>query len=281
MPLRALLGTLSTTKRLLVAFAVLAGLIILLGAHQTEAVVPQLSGNFDASKLQDWIPGSSSFFMGTRKKETIVHPIPKLMADAQTKFKTMITEQSKTLAEAVKEYKRRYGRNPPKGFDEWFEFAQENGVKIIDEYDQLVRDLEPFWGMSGEELRRRAVQVRRRVLFAIRESLAETSSCSLQVGHLPSIDLVRLENGEAITMNIQNGFNDTEVGGRARGFCEMLAKFQHKVRAIVRAPMICTNAFRSYRIWISLSMRKQKDGFSFPGNILSTQTRHCKTPQQV
>ena len=89
-----------------------------------------------------------------------MHPIPKLMAEAQAKFKKMITGQSKTLAGAVQEYKRRYGRNPPKGFDEWFEFAKENGVKIIDEYDQLVRDLEPFWGMSGEELRRRAVQVR-------------------------------------------------------------------------------------------------------------------------
>ena len=94
-----------------------------------------------------------------------MHPIPKLMAEAQTKFKQMITGQSKTLTEAVQEYKRRYGRNPPKGFEEWFEFAKENGVKIIDEYDQLVRDLEPFWGMSGEELRRRALQVRGRVLF--------------------------------------------------------------------------------------------------------------------
>ena len=156
-------GTLSTNKRLLVIFAVLACLMIGLRPIQTQAVVSQLSGNFEssASNLQDWIPRSSHFFKMTQsKKETIVHPIPKLMAEAQTKFKKMITGQSKTLAEAVQEYKRRYGRNPPKGFDEWFEFAKENGVKIIDEYDQLVRDLEPFWGMSGEELRRRAVQVR-------------------------------------------------------------------------------------------------------------------------
>lgn len=103
----------------------------------------------------------SHFFKVTQsKQEAIVHPIPKLMAEAQMKFKKMVTGQSKTLVEAVQEYKRRYGRNPPKGFDEWFEFAKENGVKIIDEYDQLVRDLEPFWGVSGEELRRRAVQVR-------------------------------------------------------------------------------------------------------------------------
>ena len=151
------LGTLFTSKRLLVV--VFACLVILFGTPRTQ--VPQLTANFDTpSKLQDWIPGSSTFFPGTRIKEVIVHPIPKLMADAQTKFKTMISGQSKTLAEAVKEYNRRYGRNPPKGFDDWFAFAKENGVKIIDEYDQLVRDLEPFWDMGGEELRRRAVQVR-------------------------------------------------------------------------------------------------------------------------
>ena len=158
-----LYGTLLTSKRLLVIFAVLACLIIVVRPHQTQAVVSQLSGNFNtsSSKLEDWIPRPSHFFKVTQsKKEAIVHPIPKLMAEAQTKFKTMVTGQSKTLVEAVQEYKRRYGRNPPKGFDEWFEFAKENGVKIIDEYDQLVRDLEPFWGMSGEELRRRAVQVR-------------------------------------------------------------------------------------------------------------------------
>ena len=144
-------------------------MMIVLRPNQAHAVVSQLSGNFDtsASKLRDWIPSSSHFFKVTqRKKETVVHPIPKLMADAQTEFKQMITGQSKTLAEAVQEYKRRYGRNPPKGFDEWFQFAKENGVKIIDEYDQLVRDLKPFWGISGEELRRRVFQVRGRVLFA-------------------------------------------------------------------------------------------------------------------
>jgi hypothetical protein len=169
----ALRCTLSKNKRLLITLTVLIGLIILHGAHQTEAIVPKLSSN-DGTKPQHWIPRSPNFFTGTRTqtKERIVHPIPKLMAGAQRKFKKMITGQSKTLADAIREYKWRYGRNPPKGFDEWFEFAKENGVKIIDEYDQLIRDLEPFWGMSGEELRRRTVQVW--FLFAIRRSQAET-----------------------------------------------------------------------------------------------------------
>jgi hypothetical protein len=158
-------------KRLFVTLVVVVGIVILLRTYSTQVVVSQCSATLDASKLKDWIPGSSE---ATRSRGGIlVHPITKLMVDAQTKFNKMITGQSETLAEAVREYKRRYGRNPPKGFDEWFEFAKENGVKIIDDYDQIVRDLEPFWGMSGEELRRRTVQVR--VLFAIRGSQAELS----------------------------------------------------------------------------------------------------------
>ena len=87
------------------------------------------------------------------------HPIPILMTQAENKYKQLIGRQSTTLRAAVAEYRRRYGRRPPRGFDEWFAFAHENNVKIIDEYDSLVRDLEPFWNLPGEEIRRRAQQV--------------------------------------------------------------------------------------------------------------------------
>jgi hypothetical protein len=81
------------------------------------------------------------------------------MADAEENFRNLLSKQSRTLEAAVTEYKRRYHRNPPKGFDDWWHFVQDNDVKIVDEYDGLVTDLAPFWEMSGEELRRRAVEV--------------------------------------------------------------------------------------------------------------------------
>lgn len=87
------------------------------------------------------------------------HPIPQLMDDAELRFRALLSRQSRSLRAAVKEYKRRYGRNPPKGFDAWWRFAQENKVKMVDEYDGLIGDLEPFWGMTGEEFRQRAFQV--------------------------------------------------------------------------------------------------------------------------
>ena len=137
----------------------------------------------------------------------IHHPIPKLMADAREQYDHLIKKQSKTLEQAVAEYKKRYNRDPPKGFDEWFHFAKDHGAIIIDEYDQLNRDLQPFWLFSGEELRRRAIQV----------------------GFLPSVDLVRIEKGTTRTIDVSKGFDDSEVGARAKGFRVMLEKFQDKL----------------------------------------------------
>lgn len=44
--------------------------------------------------------------------------------------------QSKTLPQAVIEYRKRYGRNPPKGFESWWKFARQNNIKIVDDVRQ-------------------------------------------------------------------------------------------------------------------------------------------------
>ena len=82
------------------------------------------------------------------------------MAEAEENFKQMLSRQSNSLKKAVAEYGRRHGRNPPKGFDQWWDFAQKHNVKIIDDYDAVLEDLSPFWEMSGEEFRARVDVVR-------------------------------------------------------------------------------------------------------------------------
>jgi hypothetical protein len=126
------------------------------------------------------------------------------MSEAREEFEAKVARQSKTLEEAVAEYTRRYKRAPPKGFDIWYQFATDNNAVIIDEYDQLISDLNPFWLFSGEEVRRRCIQI----------------------GYLPSVDLVRIENGTTRTIDVSKGFDDAEVGARAKGFRVMLEKFQ-------------------------------------------------------
>ncbi len=88
------------------------------------------------------------------------HPISKLIEAAEEQYRTKVSQQSQTLEDAVAEYKRRYHRPPPKGFDAWWRFAKDNDVIMVDEYDGLMEDLEPFWSMPGQELRRRSRQVR-------------------------------------------------------------------------------------------------------------------------
>ncbi|KJZ74540.1 hypothetical protein HIM_06136 [Hirsutella minnesotensis 3608] len=52
--------------------------------------------------------------------------------------------QSSTPEEAIAEYKSRYGRLPPRGFEEWVNFALNHRSEIIDDFDQIDRDLEPY-----------------------------------------------------------------------------------------------------------------------------------------
>jgi len=88
------------------------------------------------------------------------HPIPKLMAQAEENYRNLLARQSKTLPDAVAEYKRRYNRDPPRGFDQWWQFVQDNDVIMKDEYDAIVEDLAPFWSLEPVDLRRRASVVR-------------------------------------------------------------------------------------------------------------------------
>ena len=41
------------------------------------------------------------------------------MDGAESRFEDMLARQSQTVEEAAKEYRRRYLRNPPRGFDAW------------------------------------------------------------------------------------------------------------------------------------------------------------------
>ena len=48
------------------------------------------------------------------------HPIYELISRAEEEWEAKLERASKTLDEAVAEYRRRYGRAPPKGFDIWY-----------------------------------------------------------------------------------------------------------------------------------------------------------------
>lgn len=84
------------------------------------------------------------------------HPIARLTQDAEHRFEQLLSKQSKTLAAAVAEYRRRYHMHPPPHFDKWFEFARAKGVQLVDEYDTIYNSLLPFWGLEPKTIRDRA-----------------------------------------------------------------------------------------------------------------------------
>ncbi|KAF8347448.1 glycosyl transferase family 90-domain-containing protein [Amanita rubescens] len=80
------------------------------------------------------------------------HPIYELMEQAEKDWKRKLERASTTLEQAVREYRRRYHRYPPKGFDLWWQYVAKHNVQLPDEYDSIYHDLEPFWGLQPTEL---------------------------------------------------------------------------------------------------------------------------------
>jgi len=78
------------------------------------------------------------------------HPIYELMETAEDKWNNLLRSQSRNLPAATAEYKRRYGLNPPAGFDAWFDFCQKNGIKIVDNYDQMMKEILPHHALKPE-----------------------------------------------------------------------------------------------------------------------------------
>ncbi|GAA98139.1 glycosyltransferase family 90 protein [Mixia osmundae IAM 14324] len=93
------------------------------------------------------------------------HPILTKLKRADTAWAEKLARQSRTLSQAKAEYRRRYHRLPPPGYDQWYEYAKKRGVVLIDEYDNIMRDLEPYWQLPPAVLRQRTLEAVEEVPF--------------------------------------------------------------------------------------------------------------------
>ncbi|KAI1861067.1 hypothetical protein JX265_009686 [Neoarthrinium moseri] len=84
------------------------------------------------------------------------HPMWHLITAAERELEDTKSRQSKTLEDAVAEYRRRYRIPPPPHFDKWFAFARAKRVQLIDEFDMIHESLTPFWGLKPATIRQRA-----------------------------------------------------------------------------------------------------------------------------
>ncbi|KIK68432.1 glycosyltransferase family 90 protein [Collybiopsis luxurians FD-317 M1] len=168
------------------------------------------------------------------------HPITLLMSAAEERFRAKLARQSKTLPDAIAEYKRRYGMPPPKGFDQWWDYVKKYDVIMTDEFDLLMRDLAPFYALRGKrgEDYQPSDEDSRYPGSGVDEhgwalgGGAEMRRRIAEVAGVSSIDLVRIRDGVPSTVSInKDGFVDDEVSARARGLKSMLGKTLHDVGA--------------------------------------------------
>ncbi|KAI4223823.1 MAG: hypothetical protein LQ349_007359 [Xanthoria aureola] len=87
------------------------------------------------------------------------HPISLLMAEADKKWAVYENTRSTTFRQTVAKYRTRYGRHPPPGFKDWYRFARKKNVHNIDDFEQIMDDLRPFWAIEPKVLRNLAANM--------------------------------------------------------------------------------------------------------------------------
>jgi hypothetical protein len=80
------------------------------------------------------------------------HPIDLFIQDAKANFQALLERQSNSYTAACEEYRRRYGIEPPPGFENWYNFAKSHQSVVIDDFDIIYDRISPFWSISGTEV---------------------------------------------------------------------------------------------------------------------------------
>lgn len=84
------------------------------------------------------------------------HPIHLLITKGEAAWAAKKAAQTTTLHGAVAEYRRRYNMAPPKGFGEWWAYANSSGVQLMDEYDSIYNKFLPFASLPRDVLQDRS-----------------------------------------------------------------------------------------------------------------------------
>lgn len=87
------------------------------------------------------------------------HPISQLMKSADKTWRAYEDSRSRTFRQTVKKYRRKYGRHPPPRFGDWYQFARGKGVHNIDDFEQIMDDIRPFWAIEPRMLRNLAANM--------------------------------------------------------------------------------------------------------------------------
>ncbi|CAF9904201.1 MAG: hypothetical protein HETSPECPRED_003421 [Heterodermia speciosa] len=87
------------------------------------------------------------------------HPISLLMKEADDAWRAYENSRSTTFRQTVSKYRNKYGRHPPPGFKDWYRYARKRNVHNIDDFEQIMDDLRPFWAIEPHILRNLAANM--------------------------------------------------------------------------------------------------------------------------
>ena len=149
-------------RHVFLAFALLA-LIALIG---NVAVFSGLSGQDIKDQLGVLrVPGRQKrpWHSGDRPDSPLepvdAHPISLLMQDADKQWRKYEDGRSTSFRQTVRNYRRKYGRHPPPGFTDWYKYARDRNVHNIDDFEQIMDDIRPFWAVEPKTIRKLAAQM--------------------------------------------------------------------------------------------------------------------------
>lgn len=132
---------------------------------------PFSSLHYNISDGHLFFPATDSFASLDSDPPEQPHPIHLLIRNAEREWNDKVKKQSKTLKAAVQEYKRRYNRPPPRGFGDWFRFAKERKVQLLDEYDFIYERILPYASVPPDVLRHRSDMMQNDESFWLRANL--------------------------------------------------------------------------------------------------------------
>ncbi|KAF4119979.1 CAP10 [Geosmithia morbida] len=119
--------------------------------------------------------------------------------------------RSQSMADAVAEYRRRYGVLPPPNFDKWYDFARARRSPVIDTFDQIHY---PDLDVGGLRIRRGVVE---------------------QSPHVPGTHRWMLDAMESMIAPFAEHLPDMDVVFNLGDECRMAIPFADKQRLLARA----------------------------------------------
>ncbi|KAF4985790.1 hypothetical protein FDECE_16313, partial [Fusarium decemcellulare] len=133
------------------------GMILFTYCHDLRSVI--FVRRFFLATLLFGLVVGTTIFINLQKPQTFAkrHPINDLIYRANIRQDRWLQHAtvSNSLPIAHKIYKERHDdRDPPPGFADWYDFAK--GTVIIDRFDQVDKDLQPFRAITPAKLRQRA-----------------------------------------------------------------------------------------------------------------------------